>query len=221
MLFKRLKSLLQKLTKKVNKIVKLKEESRKKLKKIVGLAVLLLVFLMLAWRFKHLFFVAFVNGRPITRLSLDRQLEKRFGQQELESQVSQALILQAAQKEGIKVAQTEVDEKIKELEEQFQQQGMDLKTLLAGQGQTKNELIEQIKVQLTVEKILSQDIDITDEEIAAYYEENKASFAEVTSLEEMKDDLYERLRQQKIGEKFQPWLEELRDQAKIRYFLNF
>jgi len=175
----------------------------------------------LLYNIKSWFIVAIVNGRPISRLALDHQLEAQYGQATLENEIIKNLILQTGKKENVNVTQAQVDERVGKIEAQFTAQGTDLDSLLASQGQTRQDLEEQLKVQLIVEGILGGDIKITDEQIKEYYETNKDFFPKDAVLEDLKEDIRQDVFQQQMGEKFKPWLEELKKEAKIYYFLKF
>jgi len=192
-----------------------------KTKKVLIILLAFLIFAFLLFNFRHLFIAAVVNNKPITRFALDRELEKQGGQQVLESLITKSLILQEAKKQGVKINDEEINEKIGEIETQLESQGTDLDTLLQTQGQTRQSLEEQIKIELIIGEILNEKVSVTDEEIKDYFEENKELFGEEATFEEVKDQLEEELRQQKLNEKFQSWLEELKQKARIYYFLKF
>ncbi len=61
----------------------------------------LIALLALGFLFKEWFVVAVVNNRPITRLALDRDLEKQGGKQILESKISEMLVLDEAKKQKV------------------------------------------------------------------------------------------------------------------------
>lgn len=196
-------------------------EFNEKTKKLIIVSLLFIIFAFLIFNFKHLFIAAVINNHPITRLALDRELEKQGGQQVLENLITQSLILQEAKKQKIEISDEEIKEKIAEIETSIESQGSDLDSLLEAQGQTRQGLEEQIKIQLIIEKIIGKEIKITDEEIKNYFEENKELFGEEATLEGIKDQLKEELKQQELSNRFQSWLEELKQKAKIYYFLKF
>jgi len=199
---------------------RLKFKMDKRLSKTLIPLLIVLAIAGVLYGIKGWFVAAVVNGRPISRWSLDRQLEKQMGKAVLENEIVKILILQAGKKEKVVVSREELDAKIEEIKEQFSSQGTDLETLLASQGQTSKDLEEQIKVQLIVEKIVGKDIEVTDEQIAEYFETSKDFFPEDATLEEMKEDIQQDLFQQKLGEKFQPWLTQLKEDSKVYYFLK-
>lgn len=182
------------------------------------LAVIAVSFLL--YYFRGAFIVAVVNNRPITRYSLDRELEKQGGKQVLENKISEILILQELNKQKINIPQSDIDQKIKEIENQVSAQGQKLDSLLAVQGQTRKDLEKTIKVQVAVEKILSKDVNIGDKEVADYFEQNKTTYPKDTKLEDKREEIKTTLFRQVISEKFQPWMEELKKNSKIYYFLK-
>jgi foldase protein PrsA len=174
---------------------------------------------VILFNIKHWFIAALVNKRPITRFSLIQGLERQGGRQVLDDLISQNLIFQEAEKQGVKINPEEMEERLKELEEQAEALGGDLDTFLGMQGQTRKGLEEQIRIRLIINKILGKEIEVSEEEIQQYFEENKEFFPEGANLEEMREDLEESLKEEKINEKLQGWLEELRAKAKIDYFI--
>lgn len=200
-----------------------KEEKSRKFKPasriILVITVVILISLLLY--FKNIFIAAMVNNQPITRWSIDRELEKQGGQQVLEAKITEALILQEGQKQKINISQADIDEEIKKIEEQVKGQGQDLDSLLKLQGQTREGLVKQIKMKLIVEKIIGRDLQISDEKVKEYFDQNKTIYPKGTTFEAKKDEIKTQLFQQEMATKFQTWLEDIKKQAKIYYFLQF
>ncbi len=192
-----------------------------KKKKVLIVFLIVLALGLLFFNFKHLFLVATVNNKPITRLALNRELERQGGKQILESLITKSLILQEAKEQKIEVAQEEIEAKISEFEAQLGAQGSTLEAFLETQGQTRESLGEQIEIQLVIERMFAEEIDVSEEKLLNYFEENKTFFAEDTTFEEVKGNLEENLKQEQIGELFQAWLEEAKQNSEIRYFLEF
>lgn len=184
------------------------------------IAVVILI-LGLAFIFRGLFVAAVVNNQLITRYSVDKELEKQGGQKVLDSKIVELLIMQKAQKQGITVNQGEIDSKVEEIKKQVEAQGQNLDSLLTMQGQTKADLEKQIKIQILVEKLLGEDIQISDQEIADYFEKNKNFFPKEATLDSQKEQIKNELFQQKLNEKFQTWIQDLKNEAKIYYFIKF
>jgi foldase protein PrsA len=196
---------------------KVKKETLKKYA-IPALLIVILVFSLI--NFKHLFIAATVNNRLITRISLDRELEKSSGKDTLDSLITKNLILQEAKKLSVSPTDEEINQKIDEINVQLEEQGTTVEQALALQGRSLSELKEQLEIQVIVEKILGRDVEVSEEEIATYFEENKAFFAEDATLESEKETIKEQLFQQALSVKFQDWLESLKEKANIKYFLK-
>jgi len=203
--------------KKVSVIAKLKHSW----KKTLIITLLVLAVLTALYFSRSLFIVAFVNGRPISRWGLDRDLEKAAGSQILNTKIAEMLVLQEGRNQKISISDEDINQEAKKLDDQFKAQGQSLDEVLALQKQGKKEFLRQIKIQLLVEKILGQDIEITNEEIADYFEENQELLAEGATLASEKENIRQTLFNDKLTAKIQSWLQELQDKAKIIYFLKF
>jgi len=184
---------------------------------LIFVIVLLGVFIFL----RNWFIVATVNYRPITRFTLDRELEKQLGEQILEMKVTEILIQQEAKKQGVRVSKEEINEKIKEIEDQLALQSQNLDDILALQKQTRKDLENDLKNQILAERLVNKNIEISDEEIEAYFNTNKDFYPEGTTSEEKKEEIKEILSQQELNEKFQSWLDNIKKEAKIKYFVTF
>ena len=175
----------------------------------------------LAFSLRSFFVVALVNGQPITRLSLITELEKQGGKQTLSALVNQALILQEAKKKNMEVSQGEIDRSAKQIEESLKSQGQDLNTALAMQGLTRQDFLMQLKLRSLVEKLLADQIKVTDKEVNDYIEKNKETLPTDLKEDEIKKGIREQLKQQKLASKSQEWVTNLQKNAKINYFVDY
>lgn len=182
---------------------------------------IIIIFIFLLYFYKGLFVAAMVNGQPIWRLTLLQELEKQAGKRALDSLITQTLILQEAKKQKITVTEEEMNQAVKQLEDNLAGQGQNLDQQLIAQGMTRDELKEQVKLQKIVEKIVGKDIEVTDKEVNEYLEKNKSFLPKDVKLEEASASAREQLRQQKISEKIDAWIESLRTSAQINYFVQF
>lgn len=188
--------------------------------RVVFLLLLAIVAVLAVVNFKHLAVAAIVNGRPISRLALIRDLEKQSGKQALDNIITKQLILQEAARQKVVVTKEEINSKIEATKKQVEAQGAKWDDILASQGITQKDLEEQFSVQLLIEKILSKDIKIEDSEVADYFKTNTSFYPKGTKLDEVKDSIKETLAQQKISQRFQEWVTELKKNAKIDYWLR-
>ena len=198
---------------------------KKKISKLLSKKVLLRVFLPIAvilalYLLRSLIFAAWVNGRPVSRLSLTRALEKQGGKQVLEGLIEKALINSEARKNNVKVEQSEIDAEIKSIEEMVSGQGLTLDEALKFRNQTRKDLVDQIRIQKVVEKLLASKIVITDVDLKDYFTKNKSLFGTNPIFDKVKDQVKNQLFQQKLSEQYSAWITDLKTKAKILYFVN-
>lgn len=170
---------------------------------------------------RGLFVAAIVNGQPITRIAIISELERQLGKDALDATIDKTLILQEAKRQNVKITKQDLDDDIAEIETSLSQQGQSFDQLLTFQGMTKDEFIEQLKVQKTVQELLGKDIVVIDEEVDKFFEENKASLPQGTDEAVLKNNIREQLKSQQISDKYQVWIEELRNSAKIYTFVDY
>lgn len=187
---------------------------------LVGGAVLLAIVLG-TWFGKGLVVAATVNGAPISRLSVVKELEKQSGKAALESLIRKKLIDDEVRGKNISVSKDEIDQEIKKIETQVALQGGTLNDVLQQQGMTEGQLREQIEVQKKIEKLLGDKVSVSDAEVEAYIAKNKIEFPKDKQPEEAKAGLREQLKQQKFQQEAQGWISDLTTKAKIQYYVNY
>ncbi len=183
----------------------------------VYLAILVVALIGVFVTNKGWFLAAVVDGKPVFRWELNRVLTSRFGQQTLEGMISETLIADAAQKAGVSVSTQDVDAKQKEIVASLGG-GVSVEDLLKYQGMTKADFDSQVKLQLTVQQILGKDITISENDIDAFIATNRATLVS-TQPAQLRDEARQAILDQKIGERLQPWFEELKQKAQISRFL--
>lgn len=166
---------------------------------------------------KGLLIAATVNGKPIFRWSLNNVLVSRFGQQTLETMINEQLITDAADKAGVTVSPAEINTKEKELVASLGD-NVNIEDLLKYQGMTKKDFDDQIRLQLTVQKILGKDMVISDSDVANFIATNSAAFR-ATDAAKLQEEARQVILENKVNEKLQPWFLELKEKAKIMKFL--
>lgn len=190
-------------------------------RKLVALVVGLFLLAGLAYYYRSLFVVATVNGVPLTRIGFVNELEKQYGKQTLNSIVTKTLILQEAKKKNVSISDAELSAELKKIEDSYTKQGQKLDDLLKQQAMSREDFKERIKIQKLIEKLLEKDIIVTDKEVNEYMEKNKELFPEGTDQKVTKDNITQQLKQQKLGDKFQAWIQNLEKNAKINYYLKY
>ncbi len=170
---------------------------------------------------RGLILAATVNGELVYRPTIISELEKRFGQQQLDATVTDMLINQEAKKKGISISDEELNSEVSKIEESVKAQGQDLNTLLTMQGMSRDELNKQIRTQKIVEKILADKINPTDQEVKEYMDKNKDILPKDKKTEEIQAEVKTQLQQQKLSTEFQTWLTEVKKNASIKYFVTY
>ncbi|MBW2983088.1 peptidylprolyl isomerase [Candidatus Woesearchaeota archaeon] len=132
--------------------------------------------------------VTMVNGEPIYKqdveemyASLPPQLKNQVDEQViLEQLIQQELILQAAEEEGIEATEEDVDAYVEGMLEQYGIPESQLEGLLGQQGLTMEEFRQQTRQQIVLNEYLNQTvyegIEVTQDDVAARYENNKEAF---------------------------------------------
>lgn len=203
----------KKVEKKLNKLKKL----NKKTIIIVAIVIVLGVLLYLG---RGLFIAATVNGQPISRWSVITMLEKESGKSLLESMVIEKIIAIEAKSKNVVVSDEDVSAEIKKIEADITAQGGTLELALAQQGLTLDVVKKQILLQKQVEKLLADKIVVSDEDIAKYITDNQVTVPagqEATFNEQIKADLVA----EKLNTEAQAYIAELKEKAKIKYFVNY
>jgi len=183
-------------------------------KKATIITVIVVVILALLFIFKSLFIVAIVNGRPIYRFSVLKELEKQGGKQTLNTIITKTIILQEGKKRKIVINQKDIDAEVQKVEVNVANQGLTLDAALEQAGMKKSDLINEIKVQLIAQR-LAGNITVSDKEAEDYIAKQDSS-QEIT-----KAQATQAVKQQKLQEKIQEVVSQLRSQAKIIYFLQY
>jgi len=180
------------------------------------LTVLVLGILILAFYKKSWFVAAVINGQPITNLELQSKLNQQFRTQTLNQMINEKIILDEAAKNNALPSQAEIDQKIADLEKSVG--GKDaLNSLLSQQGQTKDGLIDQVKIQLAITKLYQKDATVSADEVAKYIESNKTTLQATDSAGQEKEAT-DAIQQQKLSQVFNQKFQDLRSKAKIQIF---
>ncbi|MBI2330328.1 SurA N-terminal domain-containing protein, partial [Candidatus Daviesbacteria bacterium] len=156
--------------------------------------------LLLAIYKKSWFIAAIVNGSPITNLELQIRLNQQFRSQTLNQMVNEKIILSEAAKNSATATEAEVSKKISEIESSVGGvQGLD--ALLSQQGQTRQSIRGQIKLQLTIEKLYATEATVSAEEASKFIETNK-QFLQATDSAGQQKEAYDSLKSQKLSQIF-------------------
>jgi len=161
--------------------------------------------------------VAYVNGKAISRLEYIQTMEKQSGEAVLDQMVTEALIMAEAEKQNVVIEQSVIDEEVKAIEEQVSAQGQTLEAVLEAEKMTRADLDKQITLQKLVDKLSGGEVEVTDEQVAAFLDENKDFLPEDATDEELDQLAKEQITSQGRSEAINTWLEKIKTEATIIY----
>jgi parvulin-like peptidyl-prolyl isomerase len=185
------------------------------------IAIGIIVIIVIAFLAKGFFVAATVNGQPISRFSIIHTLEKQSGKQALDAAITQTLVYQEANKKHVSVSQKEIDAEITKINEQFKSQGQDLNQLLASQGITKDQFESEVKVQLLVQKILGDQVKVSDKEFNSFLAQNQDLIKGEKDKATAEANLRSQLEQQKLATAYQTWIANVQKNAHISRFAGY
>jgi foldase protein PrsA len=161
--------------------------------------------------------VSMVNGQPVFRWELANVLIQRYGRQTLQGMVTERLIAEEAKKSGVQITQADIDAKAKQILSNFGS-AITVEDFLKFQGMEREDFDHQIKLQLTVEKLLSKDLHITEADVTNFIATNQAKLV-ATDPAALREEARNAIVEEKVSEQVQSWLEELKRKASIQQFL--
>src|SRR3989338_9615583 len=140
-------------------------------------------------------------------------------QEVLDDMVNEELLIQYGEKQGIEAQESEIEARYQEIVGQFESEDQ-FKSQLNAQGVTFDDVRVAISQELTINKVeeqqaAEQNIAISEEEMHKTYDEAVAAGQEVPPFDEVKGEIEEFLRQQKIDELVADLIEQLRSEADI------
>ena len=166
---------------------------------------------------KFFYPVARVNGVRITQTQYLQELQRLDRKMVLDGMINRILVYQEAKKRKIIVSQKEIDEEIKKMEDEFKKQKKTFEMGLKEQSLDKNIVIERIKFNKTLEKLIANEVKVNEAEIDDFVAKNSATFAQQPMTQEIRNRVREYLRQQKVRTKTKELITSLRKKATIQY----
>ncbi len=173
-----------------------------------------------AYAYRGSLIVATVNGSPISRFAVIGKLEKNFGKQTLDSLITDKLVSGELDKKKITVTNDEINAYIKNVEDKIKEQGSTLIQALAAQGMTMADLRGQISVNLRIEKLFADKIQVSDNEISQYIKDNKLTVPNGQAAQ-YNQQIKDQLKSNKLSKIAKDWVNSIRSQASIHYFVNY
>jgi len=184
----------------------------------VVIGVIIVALLSLLYYFKSFFIVAIVNGQPIWRSTLNNQMAKQYGQQMLDTLITETLIEQQAKNKGIMIDDDKVASETAKIEESVASQGQTLDQILILQGMTRVDLKKQLRLNLMVEQLAGSDASASAEEVTNYIKDNSTTLPKDLTGNKLTEYVANLLASQKRSQIIQSWLVNLKQGAKIQTF---
>lgn len=160
---------------------------------------------------------AVVNGETVSQAELDERLQARAGAQVLEELINEKLILQEAEKQKIAVGDKEINERLTELKKGFPSE-QEFKKNLKDNNMTLAEAKKQLRIQLSMDKLLEKTVEINEKDVKAEYERNKTTIYKGKTISDVRPRIEDELRQRQPGSSSQSLLENLRKKAEIKKY---
>lgn len=179
----------------------------------------IILFVLLITAISKRIYIAKVNGQSISRLEYYKELENKYGNTVVDDLITKSIIYQEAKKNGISVTSSDVQSELSIIRNTVTKQGSTLEDVLAYQGITYDQLLENIKIQKILEQLLKNNINISDEEIRTRYDENKDIYGKDKTFDQLKDDIRYQLYQEKITTAYRNWIEEKRSASVIEKYI--
>src|SRR5699024_4553159 len=121
--------------------------------------------------------VAKVNDDEITKDELYDLLVEQNGAQVLEGLIAEKIVDAEAKKEDIEVTDEEIEEEIEKIKEESGGEA-GFEQLLQYYGYDQEEFEENIATNIKIKKLVGDDISVSEEEMEAYFEQNKEQFGQ-------------------------------------------
>lgn len=154
----------------------------------------------------------------ITQHQLYNEMKGLYGKQMLTELVAQSLIRQEAKQQNITVSQEEIDKEIDAMKQQIGSEQAFL-DYLGSMGMDLNKLKDQMNLLMTRDKLLDKAYPVTDEQIAAYYEEHKSQLGSpAPSLDQVKEQITMILADSNRAENYDKWWSDLQEKHHVEYF---
>ena len=204
---------------KVPAVVKTKTFSKKTLVILLAIVLAAGIGTIMAKRYKNLVIVGKVNGLIVSRWELEKALNDRYAKTVFDDLASTTLLKQLAKTNDIVVSRDELKKEIEATETRLGGKEA-LQATLDRLGYSQTRFEEEMKTQVTVRKLAEKlfKIEVTDQEVAKFYDDNKTLFPDKT-LDDVKLDIFQNLTEQKLQQQFTTWFQEEKGKAAIQSYL--
>lgn len=185
--------------------------------KIITLALVVVIIGLLTYKLGPWLVPTIVENSPVFRFEIWSRLEKSYGAQILDEMVNEKILDHAIAGANVKVDQAKIDEQIKTLETQFESTG-GLDEALKQRGLTRADLEKQVRTQLSVEILLADKINPTEEEVKKQFDDGASTMYKDKKFDDVKSGITEELKQTKLRDEFLAWFADVKKNTKVKTF---
>ncbi|MFF2796746.1 peptidylprolyl isomerase [Lysinibacillus xylanilyticus] len=122
-------------------------------------------------------YVAKVDGEKILQTELDDALREQYGTEVLDTLITNKIVELEAKKEGVSVSDDAIQEEYEELAESYGGEES-LQEALEANGLTEQSVKDNIRMYQLTKNVIATSIEISDEEVAQYFEDNKDGYGQ-------------------------------------------
>ncbi|KOS61165.1 peptidylprolyl isomerase [Lysinibacillus agricola] len=122
-------------------------------------------------------YVAKVDGEKILQTELDDALREQYGTEVLDTLITNKIVELEAKKEEVSVSEDAIQAEYDELADSYGGEES-LQAALEANGLTEQSVKDNIRMYQLTKNVIAASIDISDEEVAQYFEDNKDSYGQ-------------------------------------------
>jgi foldase protein PrsA len=120
--------------------------------------------------------IAQIGGIQILQSELAYNLYTTHGSELLNQMLDREAIQMEAEAIGLKLTRADIDQELKRMQQGYESEELFYKSMKEQVGMDKDELRQDVNFKLLLEGIATKNIQVSDEEIAAYMNEHKDEF---------------------------------------------
>jgi len=190
-------------------------------RKYVYAVLAVLIIAALLFLASRMWIVAWVDNKPITKFELYSLLEKRDEGKTTDELIIQKLLKSEGEKQGQKITDAEIEAEIKKVED-AQGGAAQLDQILQVNRTSREDFRKLVELQLIKQKLFGEGSEATEGAVDKYIEDNKdqlppavLSNPESSEAAKLRQSVKEQLKQMKINENFNKWLEEAMASSRV------
>ncbi|GIP41329.1 peptidylprolyl isomerase [Paenibacillus sp. J31TS4] len=126
--------------------------------------------------------VAKIGNRALLRSELEEKLLSRYGQELLGQMIDRQVISMEADETGLKLSEQEIKDEVARMSQGYESEEKYYSAMKDQLGMTKEELLEDVRYKLLLEKLATRQITVTDKEIDDYLQAHKEEYEDTVQL---------------------------------------